>query len=292
MNMKKKSYKVQAIKGLTENGIFNKSEWLKEAKKLMYSSSILNDNAQKLKHELNALTEKVNFSGARSGCQSHRVSELIDQVDATSKSSLLLLSYSVEVLIKAALVCLHQHTARQDFNRLLKSKYRHNLSESAQLLSMPLTESERKVLDRMKVMMLDEARYPVTPTGPQSYFRKVNNINKDVWSKTRYSEWCQIADKIQEYVNKIDSDSSNPSTLARYTFGDDGYCVFRFGGNLPPYLIVNFTDEQVENGENNKESLLELIRNHAPDSIAKRHMLKIESSLVYIDLGSMGPYQL
>ncbi|MGI3005167.1 hypothetical protein ACRTDJ_19095 [Shewanella algae] len=278
----RKDYKVQAIRGLTEKGIFNKHEWLKEAQKHMYSSSVLNEHAQKVKQELQAITAEANASGNR--CQSSKVVELITQFDASSKSSLLLLSYSVEVLIKAALVCLHQYTARQDFNRLLKSKYRHNLSESAQLLSIPLTKCELKVLERMKVMMLDEARYPVTPIDTESYYQQANKINKEVWSETLYSKWSKVASKIQDYVKKIDSDSSNSSSVTHYTFGEGGYCVFRFGGNLPPFLIVNFTNEQMENKENNKKDLLDLLERHAPDSGAKRYMLEIKSSLIYLDL--------
>lgn len=283
----KKDYKVQVIKGLSEKGIYSRGEWLKEAKKHMYSSRILNEHSQKIRQKLNAVTAADNVSGSRR--QSRQVVELIGQYDASSKSCLLLLSYSVEVLIKAGLVCLHQYTTRRDFSRLLKSKYRHNLSESAKLLSIPLTKPELKVLDRMKVMMLEEARYPVTPIDPQSYFQQANKINEDVWSKTLYIEWCEVANKIQEYVTKIDSDSSNPSSFIRYTFGEGGYCVFRFGGNLPPCLVVNFTIEQVENGENNKKDLLELLRNHAPDSIAKQHMLNIKSSLTYINLRESKP---
>lgn len=276
----KKDYKVQVISGFNEKGIFNKHEWLKEGQKHMYSSSVLNEHAQRVRQELQAATAKTN----RTSVQSHKVGDLISKFDASSKSSLLLLSYAVEVLIKAALVCLHQYTARKDFNRLLKTKYRHNLSESAKLLSIPLTKCEFKVLDKMKIMMLDEARYPITPIDSESYSQQANKINKDVWSKTLYSKWAQVANKIQEHVKKIDSDSSNPSSLTHYTFGDGGYCVFRFGGNLPPYLIVNFTNNQVKNMENNMKDLLVLLRNHAPDSISKRHMLNIESSLVFIDL--------
>lgn len=283
----RKDYKVQVIQSSAEKGIFSKQEWLKEAKKHMYSSRVLNDHSQKTRQELNRLTEAANTGRVRGN--SSEIVELISEFDASSKSSLLLLSYSMELLIKAALVCLHKSTTRQDFNRLLKSKYSHNLSESAKLLAIPLTQDESKVLDRMKVLMLDEARYPVTPTDQKSYFKQVNKINQEVWSTDLYEKWLGITITIQDFVMKIDSDKANPSMITHYTFGDDGYCVFRFGGNLPPYLIVHFSCEQVRNKENNVNDLLELLRSCAPDSLAKRHLLKIESALVYIDVMATKP---
>lgn len=37
--------------------------------------------------------------------------------------------------------------------------------------------------------------------------------------------------------------------------------------------MVNFTNEQMENKENNKKDLLDFLERHAPDSGAKQYML-------------------
>ncbi|MED5523171.1 MAG: hypothetical protein VX447_00245 [Pseudomonadota bacterium] len=264
----KKEYKVEAIKGITEKGIFNKNSWINEAENHIYSSSLLNDHSKKSREKLNALTDKRNKTGIKSNTK--EILNLIKKVEASSKSSLLLLGYSIELYLKAGLVRLHQNTTREDFHKLLRRKYSHNLKESAKLLGIELSRDDEIRLDRIKELVLDEARYPVTPVDPLEYIGQANKVNSAVWSKTLYSDCLVLAQKIKDHVQSIDADTQNPAIFARFQISDDGYCAFRFGGNLPSYLLVHYSKIQVEENTNSPDHLLELIINHAPDSICKR----------------------
>lgn len=264
----KQEYKVKAIKGITEKGIFNKNSWINEAENHICSSSFLNEHSKKSREQLNVLTDKRNKTGVKNNRR--EILNLIKEVEASSKSSLLLLGYSIELYLKAGLVRLHQNTTREDFNKLLRRKYSHNLKTSAKLLGIDLSSDDEISLDRIKELVLDEARYPVTPEDTHDYFCKANRVNSEVWSKTLHSDWFVLAQKIKNHVQSIDSDTKNPAMFFRFQINDDGYCAFRFGGNLPPYLLVHYSKVQVEENTNSGDHLFELIIDHAPDSMCKR----------------------
>lgn len=275
-------YKIEAIKGISERGAYNKDLWLDEAENHIFSSKLLYEHSINSRKKLNTLTAERKKVGKK--INQNEYLKLIEEVNSSSKSSLLLLGYSIELYIKAGLVRLHQNTAREDFDKLLRCRYGHNLKESSKLLGFDLTVDEERMLDRIKKLILDEARYPVTPISPEEYSSQVNRVNSEVWSETIHSEWSQLAEIIKMRVQSIDSDLNNPASFWRYNINEDGYCALRFGGNLPPYLLVRYSSVQVTEQNNTPEKLFGLLIDYAPDSICREIIKRYKSEITIINV--------
>lgn len=276
-------YRIEQFNGINELGVFKKSEWVSEGDSLKNSSKALNELSQSTKSELDFLVSKR--KEGRKNSNSKNIVDLIKTVESYKKSSILLLGYSIEMYLKAGLVCLHQYTVRDDFVELLRKKYSHNLSLVAQLLGISLSSKEIESLDRLKDLVLDEGRYPITPLSEDEYISQVNKLNQEIWSVKQYKAWEELASKIEDSVRKIDSDSSNPVSFTRYQIDDDGYCVFRFGGNLPAYLLAKYSTEQKENGGNNPNGLIDLLIEKLPESITKSVISLYRNEITVINLG-------
>ncbi|MBV1929543.1 MAG: hypothetical protein KUG81_08545 [Gammaproteobacteria bacterium] len=276
-------YRIYQFNGINELGVFKKDEWVSEGESLNKSSKALNELSQSSKSELDFLVSQR--KEGRNNSNSKNIVDLIKTVESYKKSSILLLGYSIEMYLKAGLVCLHQHTARDNFVELLRKKYSHNLSKVAQLLGIPLSGEEIASLDRLKDLVLDEARYPITPLSEVDYINQVNKLNQKIWSVDQYQDWVELASKISDSVRKIDSDSSNPVSFSRYEINDDGYCVFRFGGNLPAYLLTKYSTEQKDNGSNNSEDLIELLIENLPESITRSVISQHPDDIRVVNLG-------
>lgn|GEM_PF-1866578 len=278
-----RDYRIEQFNGINELGVFKKSEWVSEGDSLKNSSKALNELSQSTKSELDFLVSKR--KEGRKNSNSKNIVDLIKTVESYKKSSILLLGYSIEMYLKAGLVCLHQYTVRDDFVELLRKKYSHNLSLVAQLLGISLSSKEIESLDRLKDLVLDEGRYPITPLSEDEYISQVNKLNQEIWSVKQYKTWEELASKIEDSVRKIDSDSSNPVSFTRYQIDDDGYCVFRFGGNLPAYLLAKYSTEQKENGGNNPNGLIDLLIEKLPESITKSVISLYRNEITVINLG-------
>jgi len=221
-----KNYDLEIVRSTNEKGIFNKREWIKEANSHILSSKILKEHSNKIRETLKKSTEGNN------------ILNLIEEAEATSKSSILLLGYAIELYIKAGLTRLYQRINKNDFKKVLKYKHSHNLKYSAELLDIYLCKDEQDALERIRKLILDEARYPITPETKESYVRQKNTLNSEVWSKEIYTYWSGIAEKVKSHVLKIDQDEKNPAEYTRCNINDGDYLVLRHGGNLPPYLLV------------------------------------------------------
>jgi hypothetical protein len=235
-------YRIQPVKGNAEKGIFNQRAWQSEADAHLLSAKLLNKTALEAKSELEAKFEKSLKEG-----ETAVINTLANQVEAHLKSAILLLGYAIETFLKSGLVRLYQHVEREDFLRIIKKHYGHDLSKAASDLGIKLMPEQTKSLQRIRELILDEARYPVTPKSKKHYSSTTNKINSEIWSAEVFNEWLAIAETIRDYVHKIDFDSDNPAIIKPYKLGFDGYFILRFGGNLPPYLIAKFSKEGIRN---------------------------------------------
>lgn len=232
-------YNIQPVKGHAEKGIFNQRAWQAEADAHLLSAKLLNRTALEAKSELEKKFEECLRKG-----ETAIINTLANQVEAHSKSSILLLGYAIETYLKSGLVRLYQYVERNDFIRIIKKHYGHKLNRAASDLGIKLNPDQEKSLQRIQELILDEARYPVTPQSKKHYSAATHKINSEVWSTGVFNDWLEIAETIRDYVHKIDSDSDNPSIIEPYKLGSDGYFVIRFGGNLPPYVIAKFSKEE------------------------------------------------
>lgn len=217
-------YNIQPVKGHAEKGIFNRRAWQAEADAHLLSAKLLNKTALEAKSELEAKFEKSVKKG-----ETAIINTLANQVEAHSKSAILLLGYAIETLLKSGLVRLYQYVARDDFLQIIKKYYGHNLNKAASDLGLKLKPDQIKSLQRIRELTIDEARYPITPKSKEHYVSAANKVNSETWSSLVFNDWLNIAETIRDYVHKIDFDSDNPATIKPYKFGPGGYFIVRFG---------------------------------------------------------------
>lgn len=275
------NYKLQYMEGIKDKGIYNKSNWLKEANRHLYSSCILHEHFLVLKKELSLLVkDKRENELGRNALSIHRV---IDKIEGSSKSSLLLLCYSVELFIKAALVCFHSDITKGDFEFLLRKVYSHKFELALGRMNFKLSDGERIIVKRMEKFVVDEGRYPITPIDNKEYYNQASRLSHEMWLSDKYNSWLSLAKKIGDFSALVDNDFNNRSKRMLYKM-DDGYFCFRVGGGLPPCITVRFSSEQVELGLNTKKDLYCLIRDTIQDEFFEHLFNKYESEIVFIEI--------
>jgi hypothetical protein len=229
-------YNIQPLKGHAEKGIFNPIAWQAEADAHLLSAKLLYSTALEAKSEL-----ETKFAKSLKKGETAIISALANKVEAHSKSAILLLGYAIETYLKSGLVRLYQYVERNDFIRIIKKHYGHILNRAASDLGIKLNPDQEKSLRRIQELILNEARYPITPKNKKHYSVATHKINSEVWSTGVFNDWLEIAETIRDYIHKIDSDRDNPAIIEPFKLGTGGYFVVRFGGNLPPYLIAKFS---------------------------------------------------
>ncbi len=261
-------YKLEKMRGISEKGIYNKKNWISEADNHFFSSTALRKLFSTTKQEINPQL-KTFFRTTNSESDGVKVNSMIKESEAAAKSSILLIGYAIELYLKAGLVRIYQNMPRADFDKTIKN-HGHNLVDISSLLGIRLSKNENKALERIKKLILDEARYPLTPSGPDSFHEKSNRISSEVWGENSYNTWKSLAQKIKEYVSQIDCSKADPVHTCALNIDSDGYCLFHIGGTLQPYVTVKYSSNQVKDKKDNIKHLLELVISTLPDSINKR----------------------
>lgn len=272
-------YNIQPLKGHAEKGIFNPRAWQAEADAHLLSAKLLNKTALEAKSELEAKFEKSLEKG-----ETAIINTLANQVEAHSKSAILLLGYAIETLLKSGLVRLYQYVARDDFLKIIKKYYGHDLNKAASDLGLKLKPDQIKSLQRIRELTIDEARYPITPKSKEHYLSAANKVNSETWSSEVFHDWLNIAETIRDYVHKIDFDSDNPAIIEPYMFGTAGYFVVRFGGNLPPYLIAKFSKAEDCNNLNTFSDIKNHFANATNDSAFANLVLQHWEQFTPVDI--------
>lgn len=256
-------YKIKPIKGNQEKGIFNRDDWVAEGDNHFISANILRElsNAEDISAILQS--KLINHAGKVSKLKKH---------EACLKSSVLLMCYSIELYCKAGLIRIFQNIPRSDFSRMIKKEYGHDITAMYSLIFDDTSEN-KILLDKIKPLILYEARYPVDPKSNDHYYEEWNKISSEIYSDKFYEELKNLSEQIKTAILKIDSDNKNPAYFVTYKIDEDGYCAIRTGGNLRPYMVVKYSAEQIKSGADNLESLIEAFKNSKLNSIRKNLIL-------------------
>ena len=233
---------VQSRLSSRSTGQFNPQEWLKEGDGLMASSqkirSIWEDHRENF---LRAIRHKKERTGSRI--------EDWNLLTGLPRSSMLLLGYAVEMYLKAGLAKAYRGCGNKMFDRDVKSRFRHNLCKIAKELGFPFQPADRQNFNKLKDMVLVDARYPVLVPEGCSYPDAVNQQTSRIWSESEYTNLCSLGQQVREHVARIDSDPSNPASFININIDDDGYLAFRVGGHLPPRITYRISTLMREAGQ-------------------------------------------
>lgn len=245
------------LKPSGEKGIYNKLDWVKEADSKLTSARLLRGCASDKKKELEHLRILKKEQGMRP--TSKEVFDILDVRDSANKSSILLLGYSIELLLKAGIVSLLIYAPKYLLEKKVRS-YSHALCEIAIDLHVELTEEEDNLLQLLSSYIVRETRYPVTAKSVQDYCNQVNSIAALVSSDVQFSLGVDLYNKIRNLITEIDGTPDNMKIYCRLEMEADGFVTFRIGGPLPPVFIIKYCSTQIEHHIDNLDTIKELLK--------------------------------
>jgi len=234
------------IRGSARDG-FDKQSWIEEADRHIRSASILRASRKRRRAAL-ARNPQLGVNNVMA-------------MDAAVHSSFLLLSYSVELFLKAGLTRAYFGCSQDLFKRDGK-RFSHNLVKLAGEIAYPLSSKTKKDLRDLQKIILSEGRYPFLSVDSVQQRKKVNQRAHKFWSDERFREVQELSKSIRKHVQRIDGDSADPSTFRNAAIDDDGYFSFRCGGRLPPRITVKYSSLQRSARTNNKMALKRLVTSH------------------------------
>lgn len=250
-----------------ENGEFSSNDWRKEAK-IHYVSSF----------ELRELADGLINKGSASISSDRKSSDIafISLQKATSlyKSSVLLLGYSLEMMLKSGVVSMYRDIPRKHLSKVLKG-FSHHLVKVAEFIELPISDSEEIILKRMGELVLGGARYPIRPKEGSGFSKEINELNSIFSNSDFYNKAKLLYEKCQKHVEGIKGSEKDPVSHGCLKIGSDGFLSYRIGGNISARVVVAYSSEQKRN---NKDNLLELWK-----EINEAEYLKVQLHMLLID---------
>ncbi|NEX77118.1 hypothetical protein [Aeromonas rivipollensis] len=237
----------QPIKSSGENGIFRKQDWIKEADGKLISAELLRDCAIQKSHELESIKKICDKNGVRAA--SSDIIKIIDIKCSANKSSILLLGYAIELLLKAGIVSLLISAPKHLLERKVKD-YSHKLLNIADDLQLTLSVKERALLTSLSSYIIQETRYPLTPKSTDDYCNRSNLITLFVSDNEKFLCGVNLFHRLRKFMIDIDGTPDNPKFHSRMGMEQNGYVIFRAGGTLPPIIIIKFCDSQINSDLN------------------------------------------
>ncbi|WP_157037021.1 hypothetical protein [Shewanella sp. MR-4] len=233
------------LKSSGEQGIFNKLDWVKEADGKLISAKLLREIALNKKLELDALQARKIIDGEK--LTSKEVFEIYNIQESANKSSVLILGYAIELLLKSGVVSLLINAPKNLLEKKVKA-YSHKLLNIALDLHFSLSSEEQHLLETLSSYIIRETRYPVTPNSINDYCEKTNQIRTFISSEYQFSLGVQFFERLRSFIKDIDGTSDNIKFHSRMEMEKNGYITFRVGGCLPPVFIVKFCQSQISSG--------------------------------------------
>lgn len=206
-------------------GIYRFSNWKKEGDGLLIAAQALRQQWLLNKEEVRRIITD----------QAPRSPEVFTKDLALARSSMLLLGYAAEMYLKGGLVKLYRYCPEQLVGRELRM-YSHHYQCLAKRLQIPITENQFDQLSELEKSVVDEARYPVTPTVDVDFFQKVNSITRRNHGQSNFESLVEVVEAIRDFVARIDSDSGNSASFFSRSMSW-GYFIARFGGHLVPSIV-------------------------------------------------------
>jgi hypothetical protein len=263
-----------------ENGIFNKYDWVKEADGKLISAKLLRECALKKQLEFDTLHVKKKFDGEQ--LTSKEVFEILNAKESANKSSVLILGYAIELLLKSGIVSLLINAPKKLLEKKVKS-YSHNLLNVALDLHFSLSNEEHYLLEVLGGYIIRETRYPVTPISINDYCNQVNQITNFISSEENFALGVQLFERLRSFIKDIDGTPDNVKFHSRMEMEENGYITFRVGGCLPPVFILKFCQSQISAGIATIETVKSLLieKNKVNKSIHSNLMEKYWDKAVF-----------
>lgn len=240
--MNKQDLWEQPIKSSGEHGIFKKHDWIKEADGKLISAKLLRECAKNAQIKFNNLAK--DSDGNANHPISKKAFEYLEEKNSAHKSSILLLGYAIELLLKAGIVSLLISAPKSLLENTVKC-YSHKLLNIANDLQLKLSKEEQNLLKNLSSYIIQETRYPVTPTSTAEYCEKTNIITLFVADDTQFNLGVNLFNNLRRVILDIDGTRNDTKFYCRMEMDKNGYIIFRAGGSLPPVFIIKYCDTQI-----------------------------------------------
>lgn len=247
--------KQEMLKSSGEIGTFSKTHWIKEAES-KYMSAILLRNIGYNEHEK---YEQAIHAKSKKHQKEMEIFQHLDTISSVKKSSILLIGYALELLLKSCIVSLLISSPKEILEITLK-KYSHNLVKIANELQLNLTKQQKYILEKLGSYITLETRYPITASSIDEHSKKQREINDIILNDSVFSEIDILYQKIKLITSQIDGQPDNMKFYGRLEMGLDGFITYRCGGPTPPTFIIKYSSEQIEKKSDNINEIKSLIQ--------------------------------
>lgn len=247
--------KQEILKSSGEIGTFSKTHWIKEAES-KYTSAILLRNIGYNEHEK---YEQAIHAKLKRHQKELVIFQHLDTISSVKKSSILLIGYALELLLKSCMVSLLINSPKEILEITLK-KYSHNLVKIANELQLNLTKQQKYILEKLGSYITLETRYPITASSIDEYSKKQHEINDIILNDGMFSEIDVLYQEIKLITSQIDGQPDNMKFHDRLEMGLDGFITYRCGGPIPPTFIIKYSSEQIEKQSDNINEIKRLIQ--------------------------------
>ena len=244
------------LKSSGEHGIFNKNHWVKEADEKLISAKLLRESALRKLSEFDSLKALKETKGE--ALTSKEVFEILNVKDSANKTSILILGYAIELLLKSGIVSLLINAPRKLLEKKVRA-YSHDLLSIAQELHLDLSARESILLDTLSSYIVRETRYPVTPRPVKDYCNQSNKITQFVSREENFLLGVEFFNRLRTFIGNVDGTADNMKIHGRMEMEKNGYLTFRIGAELPPIVILKFCQSQIDSGVDTLDTFKDLL---------------------------------
>jgi hypothetical protein len=260
------------LKSSGEHGLFNKNHWVQEARGKLISAKLLRECAFEKQSEFDSIRTFREANGLR--LTSKEVFDILSVRDSARKSSILILGYAIELILKSGIVSLLINAPKIILEKTLRN-YGHNLLIIAKELHLDLSPEEMSLLKTLSGYIVNETRYPVTPSSITDYCKQSNKITQFVSDEVNFTRGVTFFNRVDKVIADIDGTSENMKIHTRMAMEQNGYLTFRIGGKLPPIVIIKFCQSQIDAGTDTLETLKSLlIEKNKSDAGMNSHLME------------------
>ena len=201
-------------------GIFERYHWENDARGYLFSSRTLRNYS---------LEKKIEFERLQDTSRHKEIVANIVEREYLNKSSLLLLGFGIELVLKSGVLSLYTGVSKDIFKNDIKYNYGHNLFHLAEDLFLDLTNEEMSLLMKMRVFIEKEIKYPLEISNDEEYIKKINQRSNEIWDDHKYSVWVELYNKIKCQIGAIDHCEEDVMHGGYWPINIDEYIHYRRG---------------------------------------------------------------
>ncbi|MCG7368304.1 hypothetical protein MHZ90_19580 [Pantoea sp. ACRSH] len=235
-------------------GIFSRQDWINESLSLYISAKILRKQS--------IINSGTSLKVECADINAYHPSILIT---ASNKSSRLLIGYSLELLLKSAVLLMNYGAKKQTIEGKFR-KYGHDLILMAQDLELPISKRDSTLLSYCSEDIRSYARYPVSVYEDDHYNNEFKKRHSNLADDDLFSEIVHLYDRLKSIIVNLDNSVEDCAEYTELIF-KDLTLFMRVGGGIKARAIVSYIGNYPT--EKRTKAHLKVILNNFPNGLAR-----------------------